>query len=404
MSKNNDIAALNEQYVMKTYSPGVTLVKGKGVKVIDADHATYYDFTGGIAVQNTGHCHPKVVKAIQDQAETLVHCSNLFFNPKQALLGERLVKLSGLGGKAFFCNSGAEANEAMVKLARLWGHENGKFEVISMQGSFHGRTLGMISATGQSKVQKGYDPLLMGFVFAEYNNLESVKALINERTVAILLEPIQGEGGVISATPDFVKGVRTLCDQHGLMMLVDDIQCGMGRTGKWFGWQHFDVTPDAFTLAKALASGVPIGAMIASSKYADVFTPGTHGSTFGGNPLATAAALATIDVIEKEGLVEKAESLGQLFREALQQYVEKYDDILEVRGQGLLVGLVVKGSAKSVVEALCGQGLLACIAGEHVVRFVPPLVITEKEFEEAMDMVADALDALFGTDDAEAQA
>ena len=268
-----------------------------------------------------------------------------------------------------------------------------------MQSSFHGRTLGMISATGQSKVQKGYDPLLMGFVFAEYNNLESVKALINERTVAIILEAVQGEGGVIGATPEFMKGVRELCDKHDLMMLCDDVQCGMGRTGAWFGWQRYDVKPDAFTLAKALGSGVPVGAMIASAKFANVFVPGTHGSTFGGNPLACAAALATIDVIEKEGLVEKAEALGQLFRESLQNFVEKYDDILEVRGQGLLVGLAVKGSAKSIVDSLSAQGLLACVAGEHVVRFLPPLVITEKEFEEAMDMIADALDTLFGSDE-----
>ena len=398
MSKSEDIAALNSQYIMNTYAPGVTLVKGKGCKVWDADNALYYDFTGGIAVQNTGHCHPKVVKAIQDQAETLIHCSNLFYNPRQALLGERLVKLSGLGGKVFFCNSGAEANEAMVKLARLWGHEKGKYEVICMQNSFHGRTLGMISATGQTKVQKGYDPLLLGFSFAEYNNLDSVKALVNERTVAVMLEAVQGEGGVVSATPEFMKGVRELCDQNDLMLLCDDVQCGMGRTGKWFGWQNFDVKPDAFTLAKALGGGVPIGALCASKSFSDVFTPGTHGCTFGGNPLACAAALAQIDVIESEGLIENAAKMGMLFRDALQSFVEKYDDVLEVRGRGLLVGLAVKGKAKDVVDALREQHVLACVAGEHVVRFAPPLSITENDLEEAMEMITDALEECFGTE------
>lgn len=395
MSKNEDIAALNAQYVMNTYAPSVTLVRGRGCKVWDADNTVYLDFTAGIAVQNAGHCHPKVAHAIKEQADTLVHCSNLFYNVKQPLLAERLSKL-GLGGKVFFCNSGAEANEAMVKLARLWGHEKGKYEVISMQNSFHGRTLGMLSATGQSKVQKGFDPLLLGFSFAEFNNLDSVKALINERTAAILLEAVQAEGGVVPATPEFFKGVRELCDKHGLLMLCDEVQCGMGRTGRWFGWQRYDVKPDACSLAKALAGGVPMGALLATPKLSDVFTPGTHASTFGGNPLAAAASLATIQVIEEERLVDHADKLGQRFREALQQFVEQYDDVLAVRGEGLLIGLVVKGSAKDVVNALREQGLLACVAGDHVLRFVPPLSISEDELEEALEMIGDAFEGLFG--------
>jgi len=400
MSKNDDIAALNKSYVMSTYAPSITLVRGRGTKVWDADNHMYLDFTGGIAVQNTGHCHPRVAGAIKEQAETLVHCSNLFFNAKQPLLAERISKL-GLGGKVFFCNSGAEANEAMVKLARLWGHEKGKFEVICLQNSFHGRTLGMISATGQSKVQVGYDPLMIGFTFAEFNNLESVKAKINKNTVAIMLEAVQGEGGVLPATPEFMKGVRALCDKHELLMLCDEVQCGMGRTGRWFGWQHYDVKPDAFTLAKALGSGVPIGALAAAPKYSDVFTPGTHASTFGGNPLAAAAALATIQVIEEERLVENADKLGTLFREALQQFVDKYDQVLAVRGQGLLMGMVVDCPARDIVNALRRQSMLACVAGEHVVRFLPPLCITEDELEEALEMIADALDEVFGPDEEE---
>jgi acetylornithine/N-succinyldiaminopimelate aminotransferase len=397
MSKSADIAALFDQYVMHTYSPSVTLTSGHGCKVRNADGMTYLDFTAGIAVQNVGHAHPRVVKAIQDQAATLVHCSNLFYTPNQALLAQRLSKLS-LGGKCFFCNSGAEANEALVKLARLWGHEKGRFEVISMRNSFHGRTLAMIAATGQSKVQKGFDPLPLGFVHAEYNNLESVKALINERTVAVLVEAVQGEGGVLPATPEFMQGVRKLCDEQGLLMLCDEVQCGMGRTGMWFGWQHSGIKPDAFSLAKSVASGVPMGVLVASPKLSDVFQPGSHASTFGGNPLSCVAALATLDVLESENLLKRAAEAGKLFREGLQQYVEKYPQVLEARGLGLMVGLVMEGAAKDVVAACRDMGLLCCSAGENVVRFVPPLTVKDDELEEALDMIGDALEQLFGGD------
>lgn len=395
MSKNEDIAALFDRYVMNTYAPSVALLSGHGCKVRDADGMTYLDFTAGIAVHNVGHTHPKVVKAIADQTGTLVHSSNLFYTPNQAMLAKKLSELS-LGGKCFFCNSGAEANEAMIKLARLWGNPKGRFEVIAMRNSFHGRTLATVAATGQSKVQKGFDPLPLGFVHAEFNNLEAVNALINERTVAVLLEAVQGEGGVMPATAEFMKGVRKLCDDNGLLMLCDEVQCGMGRTGKWFGWQHYDVTPDAFSLAKSLASGVPMGALVASPKLSDVFKPGNHASTFGGNPLAAAAALATFEVIESEKLLERAEEMGKLLVEGLQQFAEKYDQVLEVRGMGLLTGMVMEGAAKDVVDACRDMGLLCCSAGEHVVRFLPPLSVKDDELEEALDMISDALDQLFG--------
>ena len=395
MSTNEEIASLYSQYVMNTYAPSITLVKGKGCKVTDADRMQYIDFTGGIAVQATGHCHPKVTDAICAQAKTLVHSSNLFYNPNQCLLAKKLSEI-GLGGKVFFGNSGAEANEAMIKLARLWGHESGRFEIICMQNSFHGRTLATLSATGQSKVQNGFDPLMVGFRFAEYNNLDSVKALVTDKTVAILLEAVQGEGGVLPATDDFMRGVRALCDEKNLLMLCDEVQCGMGRTGKWFGWEHSGVRPDACTIAKALGAGLPIGALLASKKLSDVFTPGSHGSTFGGNPLATAAALAQIQVIEEEGLVEHAAEMGEKFREALEPFVEKYDDLLEVRGRGLMVGLVVKGSAKEVAAAFREQCLLCCVAGEHVLRFLPPLNITEDELEEGVEMMSFAFEELYG--------
>ncbi|HNX33499.1 MAG TPA: aspartate aminotransferase family protein [Kiritimatiellia bacterium] len=395
MSKSTDIAALFDQYVMHTYSPTATLTSGSGCKVRDPDGKTYLDFTAGIAVHNVGHCHHKVVKAVQDQVATLGHCSNLFYNVNQALLAQRLSKLS-LNGKCFFCNSGAEANEAMIKVARLWGSEKGKYEIITMQNSFHGRTLATIAATGQTKVQKGFDPLPIGFTYAEFNNLESVKAAVNERTVAVMLEAVQGEGGVMPATEEFMTGVRKLCDEKGLLMLCDEVQCGMGRTGKWFAWQNYAVKPDAFTLAKALADGIPMGALVASPALSDVFKPGNHASTFGGNPVSSAAALAVLDVIEEEALVKRAEEAGNLFVEGLNVFAEKYKQVLEIRGKGLMVGMVIEGAAKEVVDACRDMGLLCCVAGEHVVRFLPPLNVKDSDLEEGLEMIGDALDQLFG--------
>ncbi len=398
MSKSKDIAALFNQYVMQTYAPTATITSGSGCKVRDPDGKTYLDFTSGIAVHNVGHCHSTVVKAVQDQVATLGHCSNLFYNASQALLAQRLSKLS-LNGKCFFCNSGAEANEAMIKLARLWGHEKGKFEIITMQNSFHGRTLATIAATAQTKVQKGFDPLPIGFAYAEFNNLESVAAAVNERTVGVMLEAVQGEGGVIPATEEFMVGVRKLCDEKGLLMLCDEVQCGMGRTGKWFGWQNYSVTPDAFTLAKSLADGIPMGALIASPALSDVFTPGTHASTFGGNPVSSAAAMAVLDVIEEEELLKRAEETGALFAEGLSLFVDKHEQVLEIRGKGLMLGMVVEGSAKEVVDMCRDMGLLCCVAGEHVVRFLPPLNIKDTDLEEALEMIGDALDELYGEEE-----
>ena len=400
--KSNEIAALFDQFVMHTYAPTATLVSGNGCKVFNPERNTFMDFTSGIAVHNVGHCHPKVVKAIQDQVATLGHVSNLFYTPGQALLAQRLARLS-LGGKCFFCNSGAEANEAMIKLARAWGHEKGKYEIITMQNSFHGRTLATLTATGQSKVQKGFEPLPIGFAYAEFNNLESVKATINDHTVAVMLEAVQGEGGVMPATEEFVVGLRKLCDEKGLLLLFDDVQCGMGRTGKWFGWQHYPVKPDAFTLAKALADGIPMGALLASPALSDVFKPGMHASTFGGNPVACAAAMAVIDVIEEEGLLEHAAKIGTLFVEGLKMFIDKYEQVLDVRGMGLMIGMVVDGNAKDIVDTCRDMSLLCCSAGENVVRFLPPLNVKESDIEEALEMIGDALDQLYGGEDEESE-
>ena len=395
--KSRDILDLYTAKVMPTYAPTVAIASGKGITVRDADGRSYYDFTSGIGVQAVGYGNKDVTEAIQGQAAALTHCSNLFVNAPETLLAAKLVELSGLGGKVFFCNSGAEANEAALKLARKWGHANGgRYEVVTFRQGFHGRTLATVAATAQAWCQEGYDPLPVGFAYADYNDLESVKAAVNEKTVAILLEAVQGEGGVTPATDEFMKGVRALCDEKNLLMIVDEVQAGMGRTGTWFAWQGYDVKPDLFTCAKALGGGLPMGALISNAKLADVFTPSSHASTFGGNPVAAAAANAVIAVIEKEGLLANATKVGALLKEALQSFVDKYDKVLEVRGKGLMLGLVIDGDAKEIVDALAGQGLLALTAGPNVVRFLPPLCLGEDDLEDAVDMISDALDGVYG--------
>ena len=395
--KSQEILELYKSKVMPTYSPSVVLASGKGVTVRDVDGMTYYDFTSGIGVNNVGYCHKKVVQAVQDQAAAMLHCSNLYVNTPATLLASKLVEISGLGGKAFFCNSGAEANEAAIKLARKWGSANGgRYEVVTMRQGFHGRTLATVAATAQAWCQEGYDPLPVGFAYADYNDLESVKAAVNDKTVAIMLEAVQGEGGVTPATDEFMKGVRALCDEKNLLMIVDEVQAGMGRTGTWFDWQGYDVKPDLFTCAKALGGGLPMGALISNAKLADVFTASAHASTFGGNPVAAAAGLAVIDVIESEKLLENATKVGNLLKEALQGFVDQYDQLLAVRGKGLMLGLVVDGDAKEVVDAFKAQGLLALTAGKNVVRFLPPLTLAESDLEDPIDMISDALDCTFG--------
>ena len=396
-NKTQDILNQYKSAVMPTYSPSVVLASGKGVTVRDVDGLVLYDFTSGIGVHNVGHCHPKVVQAIRDQAAKLTHASNLFANEPATQLAAKLVELSGLGGKVFFCNSGAAANEAAIKLARKWGSQNGgRYEIVTFRKGFHGRTLATVAATAQAWCQEGYDPLPVGFAYADYNDLESVKAAVNEKTVAVMVEAVQGEGGVTPADPEFLKGLRALCDEKNLLLICDEVQSGMGRTGTWFAWQGYDIQPDLFTLAKSIADGIPMGALVSNAKLADVFTVSAHASTFGGNPVAAAAALAVIQVIEEEGLLARATEVGQLFKEALQGFVDQYDRLLEVRGKGLMLGLVVDGDPKAVVDALKEQGILALTAGGNVVRFLPPLVLKEEDLEEATDMISDALDCAFG--------
>jgi acetylornithine/N-succinyldiaminopimelate aminotransferase len=381
---------LHQQYVMPTYAPGLTLVRGSGASVWDDTGREYLDFMAGIAVCNTGHCHPAVVAAIQRQAATLMHVSNLFHNDVQPRLACKLSDLA-LGGKIFFCNSGAEANEALFKLARKWGSPDGRYEIVAMRNSFHGRTLATMTATGQPKYSKGFEPLMPGFAHADFNNLESVRAAVTPATVAILCEAIQGEGGVVPADPAFLAGLRALCDERKLLLLFDEVQCGIGRTGNWFGFQHYGVRPDGISMAKALGGGFPIGAAAVTPELSNVFQPGNHASTFGGTPLACAAALAVLETIEKEHLLENAAAMGALFMDGLRDLAQKHPCIQTVRGLGLMVGAVLDIPAKPVETRLRDLGLLCIATGDHVLRFVPPLVVTPDQIRQALDLLDQAL-------------
>ena len=377
---------LFSQYVMPTYAPGLTLVRGAGVSVWDDAGKEYLDFMAGIAVCNTGHCHPAVVEAIRKQAGVLMHCSNLFHNELQPRLAKKISDLA-LGGKVFFCNSGAEANECLFKLARKWGSMDGRHEIVTMKNSFHGRTLATMTATGQTKYQKGFEPLMPGFAYAEFNNLESVKAAITPATVAVLCEAVQGEGGIVPATPEFMTGLRALCTEKKILLFFDEVQAGIGRTGQWFGFQNYGIRPDGFSMAKALGGGFPIGAAAVTPELSDVFQPGNHASTFGGTPLACAAALATLETIEKEDLLGNAVRMGARFMDGLKALAPKHACIQSVRGVGLMVGLVLNVPAKPVEAKLRENGLLCIATGDHVLRFVPPLVVSPAQIDQALAVI-----------------
>jgi predicted acetylornithine/succinylornithine family transaminase len=392
----NEIAKLQQEFLMPTYAPGIALVEGSGTTVWDADGNEYLDFVSGIAVTNIGHCHPKMIQAVQDQVETLVHVSNLYYNEKQPQLAKALAEHSGLpGAKCFFCNSGAEANEGLIKLARLWGSDKGKYEIVTMRQSFHGRTLATLTATGQDKVQKGFGPLPEGFVYANFNDIQSVEDAITTRTAAVLVEALQGEGGVIPADGEFLSDLRRLCDERGVLLLCDEVQCGMGRTGKWFGFQNYDVQPDAFSLAKGLGNGFPIGAIVAGETLADVFQPGHHATTFGGTPLACSAALSVIDVIDEEQLLANAMMMGAYFVEGLCEISMKHKKwIAGVRGLGLLLGLVLDVPALPLQKKLQEKGMLAIATAGNVLRLLPPLNVKQEEIDAAVKLIAEACEEL----------
>lgn len=381
---------LFSQYVMPTYAPGLVLVRGQGVSVWDDAGREYLDFMAGIAVCNVGHCHPAVVEAVRKQVGILMHCSNLFHNELQPRLAQKISEIS-LGGKVFFCNSGAEANECLFKLARKWGSMDGRFEIVTMKNSFHGRTLATMTATGQTKYQKGFEPLVPGFAYAEFNDLESVQAALTPATVAVLCEAVQGEGGIVPATPEFMTGLRALCDERKILLFFDEVQAGIGRTGQWFGYQNYGIRPDGLSMAKALGGGFPIGAATVTPELSNVFQPGNHASTFGGTPLACAAALATLNAIETEGLLAHAIQMGNRFMDGLRKLAHKHSCIQSVRGLGLMVGAVLSIPAKPIEAKLRENGLLCIATGDHVLRFVPPLVVSAAQIDQALAILDRAL-------------
>ncbi|HHW60669.1 MAG TPA: aspartate aminotransferase family protein [Syntrophomonadaceae bacterium] len=389
---NQLIIEKGQQYVMNTYGRfPIAPVKGQGCYVWDADGKEYLDFLGGIAVCVLGHCDPRLQKVIQEQAARLWHISNLYWIEPQVELAEKLVKLSGLG-KAFFCNSGAEANEAAIKLARKYFYrqqQTEKYQIISFKDSFHGRTLSTVAATGQEKYHEGFAPLPEGFLHARFNDIDSVKSLLNEHTAAIMVEPIQGEGGIHPAAPEFLKELRLICSQNDLLLIFDEVQCGMGRSGEVFAYQTYDVLPDIVTLAKGLGGGFPIGAMVASDRAASGFAPGDHASTFGGNPLATAVANQTVDIISRPAFLEQVQRMSH----ALQRELESINDqrIVSVRGRGLMLGVEFNQQVNELIKICMEKGLLLIGAGANVVRWVPPLIITDQELRQAMAIFTQAL-------------
>ncbi len=377
--------ALADRVIMKTYGRyPIVPVRGQGCELWDADGKRYLDFLAGVAVNNLGHCHPRVVKAIQEQAATLIHCSNYYHIPSQIELAELLCSHC-FADQAFFCNSGAEANEAAIKLARKYSREKygaERYEIITAAESFHGRTMATVSATGQEKVQRFFDPLLHGFKHVPFNDVAALAAAITPQTCAVMLEPIQGEGGINVPAADYFKQVRELCNQHGLLLIFDEVQTGLGRTGKLFAHQHFDVEPDIMTLAKALAGGAPIGTMLARAEIAASFSPGTHGSTFGGNPLMTATAVAAVRTLLEEKLLERSVEMGAYLTAELEKLRQRFDFIREVRGIGLMIGVSLAIPGGEIVKKGHARGLLLNCTHDTVLRFVPPLVVTKVEIDE----------------------
>lgn len=389
----NELIAQSEKNLMSTYKRfPIVLNRGLGVHLWDTDGNSYLDLVGGIAVCSLGHCHPNVVEAIKKQVETLTHVSNLYHIDKQILLAELLIENSGLD-KVFFCNSGAEANEAAIKLARKYGHERmgGKYELISMKDSFHGRTLATIAATGQEKFQEGFAPLPSGFKYVPFNNLQAISNAITDVTCGVIVEPIQGEGGVVVPADGYLQGIRKICDDNGLLMIVDEIQTGMGRTGLLFACEHEGVKPDMITLAKALGNGFPVGALLATEQVAAAFQPGNHGSTFGGNPLAMAAGIATIQTIIENGVLENCQRVGMYFMNRLQGLKDSHSIIRDVRGKGLMLALELDVPGAPVVLTCLKKGLLINCTSGNVLRFVPPLIITEHDIDKAISILSDAL-------------
>jgi len=383
-----NLIKLGQAYVMSTYNRfPIVLVRGEGCRVWDAEGKEYLDFVAGLAVCNLGHCHPKVVAAIREQAGKLLHVSNLYWIEPQIKLAELLCRNS-FADKVFFCNSGAEANEAAIKLARKYAKESrgaSCYEIITMRGSFHGRTMATLTATAQEKFHKGFEPLLPGFKYVPYGDLETVRQTIGPETAAIMVEPIQGEGGVNLPPEGYLQGLRKICDEHQILLILDEVQTGMGRTGKLFAYEHYGIEPDIMTLAKGLGGGVAIGAMLAKDSIAKALAPGTHAATFGGNPLACAAGVVSLTTILEDDVLGNTRQMGEYLREQLQGLAGKYDFISEVRGKGLMMGMELKIEGRPIVAKCLKLGLLINCTADKVLRFLPPLIAGKPEIDEMLE-------------------
>lgn len=395
---NIDIIKKTEQFMIQTYNrQPIAIVSGSGMKVKDADGKEYLDFVSGVAVCNLGHCHPKISSAITSQVGKLMHISNLYHIEPQVQLAQVLVENS-FADKVFFCNSGSEAVESAIKLARKYfssqakDGEQSRFQVITMEKSFHGRTMAAMAATGQVKVQKGYEPLLEEFKYIPFNDIDALKNAISEKTCAVMVEPIQGEGGVNVPDENYLKQVKGLCDEYGTLLIFDEVQVGIGRTGKLFAYEHYGVTPHIMTLAKGLANGFPIGAMCAVDEVARAFGYGSHGSTFGGNPLATIVAKTVLDVFKEDNILENCNAMGSYLQGKLEELKNKFDIVKHVRGKGLMWGMELSVSGAPIIDDLRDNGILLNCTSDTILRFIPPLIITKED----IDVMITKLDSALG--------
>lgn len=390
----SELMTLSDKYIMSTYKRfPIVLVKGSGARVWDSDGKEYLDFVAGIAVCSLGHSHPNVVDALKKQVDILTHVSNLYYIEPQIRFAKMLIENS-FADKAFFCNSGAEANEAAIKLARKYAHGNmtgDKYELITMKDSFHGRTLATVAATGQTKFQVGFEPLPTGFRYVPFNDIDALEDSITDATCGIMLEPIQGEGGIKVPNAEYLSKVRKICDDRGILMILDEVQVGMGRTGTLFAYEQYKIKPDIVTLAKAVGNGFPVGVMMATERIASAFQPGNHASTFGGNPLAMASALATLKTILNGGVLENVKRVGGYFLKRLEDLKSKYDIVKDVRGKGLILGVELSVEGANIVMECMDKGVLINCTGGNVLRFVPPLVVTEKDVDAVLNVLEEVI-------------
>ncbi|VTT98609.1 acetylornithine aminotransferase : Acetylornithine aminotransferase OS=Singulisphaera acidiphila (strain ATCC BAA-1392 / DSM 18658 / VKM B-2454 / MOB10) GN=argD PE=3 SV=1: Aminotran_3 [Gemmataceae bacterium] len=389
------VISLAKKYLTQNYTRyPVCLVRGENSWVWDAEGNRYLDFFPGWGCGLLGHCPPRVVQAVQEQVASLIHVPNTWYTEAQALLGQALSERTDFGGVCFFCNSGTEANEAAIKLARLNGKPKGRYKIVTLTGGFHGRTMGALTATAQPKYHAGVEPMLPGFNYAPFGDLAAIEKAIDGETCAVMLEPIQGEGGINLPPAGFLEGLRDLCDKQGLLLILDEVQTGMGRTGKWFAHQHWNIKPDIVTLAKALAGGVAMGGLIAKPEVGDKLKPGTHAATFGGNPIAARAALATIETIDAENLLERATQIGERFHARFTALKEKCPLITDVRAKGTMIGVELSVEGAPVVEACLKRGLLINCTHQTVLRLLPALTISDEQIDDGCDIMSEALQAL----------